>query len=105
MHLDAAQLAVVESAMPERSEVEIGAQLAVDAREQVEVELRRHPARVVVGGMQARRVLLEVDADQQAAARAGHGAGVLQEGGRLERREIADGGAWKVDDASLRAET
>ena len=39
MHLDAVPLAVVEGVMLEAVELEIAAQLAVDAREQIEIEL------------------------------------------------------------------
>ena len=42
MHLDARALAVVEGVVLEACEVEIAAELAVDARQQVEIELRRH---------------------------------------------------------------
>src|SRR5262245_63563803 len=42
MHLDARALAVEEGVMLEAFEIEIGAELAVDPRQDVEIELRRH---------------------------------------------------------------
>ena len=70
VHLDAAEGGVVERLVTERAQVEIGAELAIDAREEVQVELRGDALRVVVGGVQPRRILLEIDPDQEPAARA-----------------------------------
>src|ERR1700691_4324521 len=39
MHLDAAAAGVEESVVLERGEIEIGTELAIDAREQIEIEL------------------------------------------------------------------
>src|SRR5450759_2794996 len=53
--------------MTEGCDIEIGIQLAVDPREQILVEFRRDSLVIVVGGMQERRCLLEVDTDEQPA--------------------------------------
>src|SRR5262249_35294205 len=52
MHLDAAALAVVERPMAERLDIEVGSELAIDAREQIEVELRGHACGIVIGGVE-----------------------------------------------------
>jgi hypothetical protein len=49
-------------------QVEVGAELAVDDCEHVEVELRRHSRRVVVGTHEPRRVLHQVGAEQERVA-------------------------------------
>ena len=54
--------------MTEFSELEITPQLPVDAREQVQVEVGRHPLRVVVSGVEDFDVLLQVDPDHHRAA-------------------------------------
>jgi hypothetical protein len=41
VHLDPVTLAIVESMMVEAREIEIAIELAIDAREQVKIELRR----------------------------------------------------------------
>src|SRR2546429_9624100 len=67
MHLDPAQLAMVEGVMLERAHVEIGAELAVDADEGVAIELSRDPLGIVVGGVEHLRGLGEVEAPPQSA--------------------------------------
>ena len=52
MHLDARALAVEEGVMLEAAEVEVGAELAVDARQQIEIELRGDALLVVIGLLQ-----------------------------------------------------
>ena len=54
--------------MAEGREVEIGGELAVDPREQVQVERGALAAAIVVGGPDDRFVLVEVEADQEPAA-------------------------------------
>src|SRR3569832_1213761 len=92
MHLDPAQLRVVEGFMAEGREVEIGIQLTVDPRQQVQVELRGDALAVIVGGMQARRGFLEIDADQQPAFRADDVGDAPQQIAGLAGIEIADAG-------------
>ena len=55
MHFDAVTLAIVKGVMLERVEVEIAAELAVDAREQVEIERGGDAGGVVVGGVEDSR--------------------------------------------------
>ena len=76
-----------------RGEIELGAELAVDARQQIEIELRGDALRVVVGLLQDLRVLHQIDADDEGRAAAEDAAGVAQERRRLVRLEIADGRA------------
>lgn len=68
MHLDAARVRIVKGVVPEAIETEIACQLAVDARQKIEVERRGDACAVVVGGVQDRGILLEVGAQQQSAA-------------------------------------
>ena len=49
MHFDAVVLAIVAGVMLERGEIEIGAEFAIDARQQIEIELRGHALGVVIG--------------------------------------------------------
>src|SRR5438093_10639104 len=90
VHLDAARSGVVEGIVREAPQVEVSAELAIDAPEQVQVEGRGDALRVVVGGMQNVGVLLQVHPHQHPAGLAArHG----EEGLRLLGREIADGRA------------
>ena len=57
------RLAVQRLVSPLR-EIEIGAQFAVDPREQIQVEGRGDPLGIVVGRLQHRLVLFQVDTDQ-----------------------------------------
>src|SRR5437870_8850888 len=59
VHLDAARSGVVEGIVREAPQVEVSAQLAIDAPEQVQVEGRGDALRVVVGGVQDVGVLLQ----------------------------------------------
>jgi hypothetical protein len=61
MHLDAFAIAVVDRAMAEGIEVEVGIELAVDPGKQIEVESGGYSSRVVVGGKEDRRVFLKVE--------------------------------------------
>ena len=90
MHLDPLPLGIVESVMLESREIEITPELAVDARQQIEVELRGDAGRVVVRGIQDLRLLLQIDANDQNAGRPENSAGMPQEGVGLVRLEIAD---------------
>ena len=68
MHLDALLAPDVVGPVRECVEVEVGVELAVDPREQVEVERGGDAPAIVVGGPDDRFVLVEVEADQEAAA-------------------------------------
>ncbi len=102
MHFDARALAVEEGVMLEAREVELGAELAIDAREQIEIELRGDALRVVVGLLQDLRVLHQIDADDEDRAVAEDAAGVAQERRRLVRLEVADGRAREETGARQR---
>src|SRR5215813_1509515 len=91
VHFDATALAIVESVMTERVEIEVGSELAVDARKQVEVEFRGDTRGVVVGSVEDARVLDEVDTDDQRGLGAQHAAGMAKESAGVMRFEIADG--------------
>src|SRR5512134_2915525 len=105
VHLDAAARRVVEGAVAERRQVEIGAELAIDASEEVQIESGGDAARVVVGGVEPRRVLLEIDPDQEAPSPAQLYPGARQKRGGFGRGQIADGRTRKIHDAAARAET
>ena len=93
MHLDPPVARVVDGPVLEGAQVEVGAELAVDAHQQVEVEGRGHAGRVVVGAHELARVFLEVDADDQAPARRQRRAEHAQQTRGLHGHQIADGRA------------
>ena len=65
--------------MLERGEIEIGAELAVDAGEQIEIELRGDAVGVVIGAIEDVGRLDEIDADdEQLRRRRGSRAGAAQ---------------------------
>ena len=97
--LDAALDRIVEGLVGEAGGIEGGAELAVHAAQQVEGEGGGDARRIVVGVVQAPRVLAQVDAQHQRAAVAQQGTRAAQEGGRLSRFEIADGRAGKKAEA------
>src|SRR5215831_13675034 len=69
MHLDAMLFLVVAREMAKTRKVEPSAKLAIDAREEVEVEGRRDPGIVVIGGGEYVRVLDQIDADDEKGSR------------------------------------
>src|SRR5262245_33805517 len=95
MHLNTAALAVVERLMAERVDIEVRGKLAIDAREQIEVELCGHAFRVVISGVEDVGVLDEVDTNDKGRARAAHAPGMTQKRRRILRLEIADSPAWE----------
>src|SRR5208283_6072555 len=68
MHLDATRGRVVEGDVREGRRIEVAAQQRVDVIEDVAVECRGDPERIVVGSGQPRAVLGRVDSDQKPAA-------------------------------------
>ena len=68
VHFDPPLPRLVEGVVAEAVEAEVAAQLAVNAGQQVQVEVAGDAGRVVVGGVQQVRVFLQVHADQDAAA-------------------------------------
>ena len=83
--------------MREFGHIEIRAQFAIDPDEQIETELGRHAEAVVVGRFEDGRVLLQVDADQEAAAGAAEVDDASEQRGGLVREEVPKRRAGKVD--------
>ena len=69
VHLNPAGLLVVESVVLELREVEPGLQLAVDASQQVQVELGGDALRVIVSPVEHLPILLQIDSNQQTGLR------------------------------------
>ena len=69
MHLDASALGIIERMVAEACEVEVAAELAIDAGQQIEVEPRGDAGGVVIGGVENRRLLHQIDADDHGARR------------------------------------
>ena len=88
--------------MLEGGKIEIGAELAIDARQQIEIEFRGHAFGIVVGGTENLGVLDQIDADDEDRARAQRVGGMAQEFRRFMRLEIADGRARKEADPRQR---
>ena len=105
-HLDPLPLAVVEGAVLEGLGVEVGAEPVVQHAQDVAVELGRDARRVVVGGVEARRVLHEVDADQEARRRGASTRGrAAEERGQLVGVQVADrAGEEQQQPSAARAE-
>ena len=95
VHFDAAGVGVVHGAMGEGGGVEVSAQGGVHMGQDVAIETGGDAGVVVVGAQQYVRVLLRVNADDQAAAGLHEAGGVAQENVRRRRIEIADAGAGK----------
>ena len=90
--------------MLEGAEIEIGAELAIDARQQIEIEFRRDALGIVVGVVENFGVLHQIDADHEQRALAQHAAGMAQEFARFVRLEIADGRSRKEADPRQRSD-
>ncbi len=95
MHLYPLLLAVVTGVMLEGGEVEIGAELAVDARQQIEIEFRGNTPGIVISGTENLDVLDQIDADDKDSAGAERVCRVVQEFCRFMRLESTDGRARK----------
>ena len=65
--IDAMMVLIVKCPMRESLHAEIGAQLAIDSREQIQIELRSNSQCIVVGRFDDRHIFLQIDADEQAA--------------------------------------
>src|SRR5689334_8588170 len=76
-------------------QIELAAELAIDALQQVEIEAGRHALCVVVGGLEAPRILVEVDAGDQSRAGAEDAGEMRQKAASVRRIEVADRGARK----------
>ena len=62
MHLHAARLGIEPGDMLKLPQNEVGVQLPIDARQQVQIEPRRHAQRVVIGRQQLRYRFLQIGA-------------------------------------------
>ena len=58
-------VAVVKGQMAKLRQIEIGPELTVDAPQHIEVEGGRHPSHVIIGGLQNRDRLSEVETQQE----------------------------------------
>ena len=101
VHFDPAPPFVEKGTVSETIEVEVAAQLAVNAGQEVEVERRRHAPGVVVGRVEDPPVLLEVDADEQPAPGANESGDSAQQGDCLGRTEVANGRPREEDDPTF----
>ena len=90
VHLDTRLRAIPHGAMREAIEIDPGAELAIDAQQQVLVERRSDAQRIVVGEQQTPLRLHQVDAKQQRVALREARADVLQERRGAGRVEVPD---------------
>ncbi len=100
-HLDARVLRVERRVVLELLDAEVGAELAVHALEQVQIEGRRQPQRIVVRSVEDARVLREVDANEKAPSLPAHSPHRSEEHRRLTSIQVADGGAREIDHGAL----
>lgn len=89
MRLDAPGLRVVAGAMFELVQLEIGLQLAIDPRQQVEGEFTGYPGGIVVGGFEDCRILLQIDTDQRRTLTTHFDGHRAQQADRLALLEVA----------------
>src|SRR5262249_46989636 len=98
VHLHATLGVVVTGEVVETGEIEIGAEFAVDAREQVEIEGGGDAGGIVVGHAELMLGLLEVGGEQQGVAFEEHLPHLVEEalaGGTIE---VADRASEKEDE-------
>src|SRR5262245_34814358 len=81
-------------------EIEISAELAVNAREQVFVELGSHAGAIVVGCLDDMSIFLEIDANEQTAAFAGEIDEASKEFAGRVRLEISNCRSRKINHAA-----
>ncbi len=84
---------VIDRVMGEAVDIDIGAKLALDAVKQIEIEGGGNAAGIVIGRDQDRRILLQIDADQERTVLAEQPRRVGEKRARLVMAEIADGRA------------
>jgi hypothetical protein len=77
--------------MLESRGIEISREPRVQHRQNVAVELRGHPSRIVVGGFEARRVLDQIQPHEKPVVGHHRAAHVRQEAVQFVVREVADG--------------
>src|SRR3990172_21814 len=95
VHLDAALALIVDRLVREAAQIEVAVKLAIDAREQIEIERGGDAQTVVIGGKQDIQALFQIDAHEKGAARPKQKRGIRKKGVRLVMAEIADGRAGK----------
>src|SRR5262249_17490252 len=95
VHFDAPAFGVEKGLVTKAVEVEIRAKLAVNPRQQVEVELRGDASRIVISRVENSDILDQVDSDDKGGTRSEHARRMLQKSRGLLRVEIADGRARK----------
>jgi hypothetical protein len=103
VHLDAARAGRPHGPVCEAGEIEVSAELAVHPREEVLVEGRGHAGRVVVCALEHARVLAQVDADEEPAARPDEPRHAGHQRDRFRRLEVPDRRAGEVDGAAARS--
>ena len=90
MHLDPVGNAVIEGAVLEGPRIEVGAELVVEHQQHVAVEFGGDALAVVVGRLDPRDLLAEVDAHEKPVAGSHRGPNPRQQADRGRRIEIAD---------------
>ena len=90
MHLDTVEDRIVEGVVSKLFEREVGTQLSIQPREDVQVERRRNAQRIVVSAVEHQRVFLQVDTNQQAAVWSADLGDPRQETLGVLRNEVTD---------------
>jgi hypothetical protein len=98
MHFDAAFVRIPERVMMESAFIEVGAEFAIDAREEIQVELCRDTGAIVIGRAQHVLILDEIGAKQECRVRAQQCARFAQKFQAALRTEIADRGSREETD-------
>src|SRR5579859_2434269 len=101
MHFDALFTLVVADYMLESGQIEIAANFAVDAREYILIERRRHTDRVVVCRFQYWKRLLQVGRQQQRIISAQNGAHIPEKLIAGRAIEVPDSAAEEKNQQSL----
>ena len=92
---------VPDRVMREAAEIEIRPKLAIGAHQQIEIEGGGDASRIVIGGDEDPLALLQIDAEEEGAARPEQARGIAEEGARLAVRQIADGRAGEEAEPGL----
>src|SRR5579863_10116073 len=93
MHLHAAALAAPARPMPELIEFEGSAEFAIDPAQQIEIEGGGDARRIVIGALEDRRVLAQIDADDHRGTCPEKPPRAFEKVARFVAGEIADGRA------------
>ena len=76
--------------MAEPREIKISVEFSIESTEHVQVEFRRDPVAVVIGGHQSRLIFHHVDSQQQRIARLQLTGQIAKNRSRLVGCEVAD---------------